>query len=378
MSEKDILRNLVAIDSEFYKEKKIGAYLEKLMRSWGFTTKRDYLTKDRFNVLAEKGSGKKAILFYGHMDTVPLYGTWKSDALKLKESGDKLYGLGACDMKGGLAAMIESVKDVKGRKLKLLFCVDEENISAGAWHVVKNQRKWFSDVNLIVTGEAGVTDKNSGGSGVVTLGRRGRCVIVIEVKGISSHGAEPEKGISALNEAAKIALNITKLELRKHKKLGKESAFIREIRSRSTSLSIPETAYLEIDLHLVPPSTSSAMLRRVERFIAKLSKDGVLTKGTKTNIYIAKRDTPYLEPYEVNTKNPSVQKILGMLNRRYGKITISYGLSVADENVFASELGVPVITMGPEGGNEHTANEWVSKSSLKEMVSIYKEFQKKL
>lgn len=374
MAIEDTLRKLVSIDSHFPKEKSIGVFIEKLLKENGFSTERNYVEKDRFNLLAEKGKSGKSILFYGHMDTVPMYGRWKGSAFKLRKNGDKLYGLGTFDMKGGCAAILESTKNVKNKHIKLLFGVDEENISKGAWAVVKTRKRWFKDVGVIIAAEAGVTDKNDGGLGFVTLGRRGRCVITIDVEGISSHGAEPNRGLSALDQAAKIAINVDKIQMKQHNKLGKESLFVREIKSSSTSLAVPDHASLDLDIHLVPPDTSSDAKKRVEAYIGNLVRSKVLNSRTMVKVYIKKRETPYLEPYITDEKGQYARKIMALIKKHAGKsVTLSYGMSVADENVFAHTLHLPTLTIGPKGGNEHSENEWVSHRSLEQEVALFKD-----
>ncbi len=373
MSEEELLRKLVSIDSRFPNEKKLCIFVESFLKKHGFTTKRDYISKDRFNLLAEKGTGNKPTLFYGHLDTVPLYGKWKSDPFKIKQVGDKLYGLGTHDMKAGVAAILESTKDFKGH-VKLLFCVDEENISEGAWSASKKYKSWFKDVKAIIAAEAGVTDQNEGGIDIITLGRRGRCVVTIDVVGRSSHGAEPERGISALDQAAKIAINISRIPLTKHTKLGSESIFVRSIRSDSTSLSVPESASLDLDMHLVPPNTSAKAKVRIEEYISGLVHAGILNQQTKMDVYIQKRKTPYLEPYITEEGDNYLKEVVSLVRKHStNSITFSYGMSVADENVFANMFNVPIITIGPAGGNEHSQNEWVSLSSLSQITNLFRE-----
>ncbi|MDE1860874.1 MAG: M20/M25/M40 family metallo-hydrolase [Candidatus Micrarchaeota archaeon] len=377
MSEIQLLRELVSFDSVFPNEERIGVFIEHLLKGHGFSTKRDYVERNRFNVLAERGRGRSSILFYGHMDTVPKYGTWKGgNPLRLREAGGKLYGLGAHDMKAGVAAALQAAIGSKGEYVKLLFCVDEENISKGSWSAGRKHRAWFDDVRVIVTGEAGVTHKNDGGTGVIMLGRRGRCVIAVEVKGRSAHGAEPERGINALSQAAIIASHTGMIPERRHKKLGKESIFVREIRSSSTSLSIPENAYLEFDMHIVPPDTSADARSRIEAYIKGLVSTRLLNPETRFNVYVAKRETPYLDPYITSETDRHVRKIMSLERKRSGRLHVNYGLSVADENVLANALHVPVVTLGPVGGGEHSSEEWVSKQSLTEIVGLYKEIIK--
>ena len=76
-----------------------------------------------------------------------------------------------------------------------------------------------------------------------------------------------------------------------------------------------------------------------------------------------KRKTPYLPAYEVNRKLPDVRKFLSSYSRLIGHPRISYGLTVADENIL-SAAKVPVITLGPMGGEAHSSGEWVSKKDF--------------
>ncbi len=374
MKTKNILTSLVSIPSVFPNEEKMGIFLEGILQKEGFKTKRHYLSKKRFNLFAEKGSGVSAVLFYGHMDTVPVYGKWKTDPFSLVQRGDSLYGLGACDMKGGIAAIISAIRiNKKNRKIKIFFGVDEENISEGAWSAIKEYKKWFSDVSLIVVGEPGASPVQTGGASVITLGRRGRAVFSVEVFGKSAHGAQPKKGVNAISEAATIILALDRLKLPKHSLLGGGTLFVRKIEASSTSLSLPDVARFEIDRHLVIPETIASARNQIEKFINNLYVKGRLSKTTdkKAVVSIKKRKTPYLEPYVTSIKDAGVIKILNYTKDIYKNSIINYGSSVADENAFAKSLSIPIVTIGPQGGNLHSANEWVSVRSLEEVVALY-------
>ena len=185
MEVEDILKRLVSINSVFGNEKNIGVHLESSLNRLGFRTRRQYFADNRFNVFAERGNGDSSTLFYGHMDTVTAHGDWKSGPFDFRREGDKLHGLGAGDMKGGLAAMLKSLESDNGNRIKVLICGDEENFSEGAWTAVK-ERKWFNDVDFMISCEPGDSKRHNGGAHVVTVGRRGRVVIEAAVYGLSS------------------------------------------------------------------------------------------------------------------------------------------------------------------------------------------------
>lgn len=372
MSEIELLGKMVSIDSIFPNEKKLALFTANYLRRNGFKVQLQKFGENRYNVLAERGKKGKAFLFYGHLDTVPIYGKWITNPFRLTKRGNRLYGRGSSDMKGGIAAMLEAVKRVdKNKRIKILLGSDEENISEGAWAAYKKKKSWFNDVGFILSGEQGYAGKiDSGGVGLITLGRRGRSVIRVDVEGVSVHGSLPSRGVNALTEVAKIGLAMEKLSLRKHECLPQETYFVRRIMGESTSLSIPDKALIDIDIHLVQPSTSKEVRSRIEKLIKGLKSSGVLDRRTKFKVSIKKRATPYLEPYYFSVKNPKIAKAMSIITKNFGRPKISYGTSVADENVFAM-FGVPVITIGPKGRNVHAKNEFVYEDSMHELVRLY-------
>ena len=149
MQIQELLAQLVSINSAFPApttdsqrpgEQELGAFLEAYLKKLGFAVQRQPVADGRFNVLAEKGQGRHALLLAGHMDTVPAAKGWKADPWQPRIEGDRLSGLGACDMKGGLAVILQAVEHVHPRDytLKLAFLVDEEHISQGAYTLIQS------------------------------------------------------------------------------------------------------------------------------------------------------------------------------------------------------------------------------------------------
>ena len=372
MEVEDILKKLVSIDSVFGYEKAIGIYLESSLTQLGFKTRLQYFAEGRFNIFAERGNGNSSMLFYGHMDTVTAHGKWRGGPFDLRKEGDKLYGLGSCDMKGGIAAMLKSFESDSGNKIKVLLCGDEENISEGAWAAVKD-RKWFSDVDFMISCEPGDSKHHNGGAHVVTVGRRGRVVIEADIYGLSSHGANPQRGINAIDEAAKIALSTNSFKLRTHRELGEENIFVRKITGNSESaLDLPDTAHIEFDIQLVPPSTTKDAMERVNLLVERLHSKGRLNPNTKVVVRIKKRETPYIEPYIDDLNNPKIKKVLDLIRQNLRAPLLNYGSSVADDNILANSFGKPIVTIGPTSGNLHAPEEWTSLKSLRELAKIYR------
>ncbi len=374
----ELLKSLVSINSVFPNEKEAAEFVEMILIENGFNVGRLEISKDRFNIIGERGVRGKPILFYSHIDTVPPYGQWQCSPFELREDehdNDKLRGLGVVDMKSGVAAILKAVEGETDRKIRVAFGVDEENISEGAHSIAKSG--FLKDVEVGICTEIATSKNQLLGPQAITLGRRGRCVIELEIPGRSAHGAQAEKGINAINEAARLVGELEKLNgnLGTHELLPPPTQFIRKINAENTSLSLPEYAVIELDRHMVTPETPETVLEDVQRFIDSLYSEGKFSEidGKKITIKLKERKTPYLAPYITPQDNAYVQKLASVVREKLGEPVYNYGASVADENIFAS-YGIPMISIGPKGGEEHTRNEWLSKSSYLQLIDILKTF----
>ena len=125
MKEYEILRNLVKFNTIKDKENnEIINYLESVLKKYNFKT--EYKNKC---LIMSIGKNHK-LGFLGHTDTVEYIDGWNTNPFELTKINNKLYGLGVCDMKGGIAAMIDAISQIDFSKLKygmkLYFTYDEE------------------------------------------------------------------------------------------------------------------------------------------------------------------------------------------------------------------------------------------------------------
>jgi succinyl-diaminopimelate desuccinylase len=385
MEMQELLAQLVSINSAYPGpvpdpnrpgEQQLGLFIEQLLKGMGFAVQRQPITGERFNVLAEKGQGTRALLLAGHMDTVPAASGWETDPWTPRVEGDRLYGLGSCDMKGGLCAVLQAVERFQPQNytLKLAFLADEENISQGA-HVLV-QSGWMQDVAAVLIPEIGTSGGDQQiGPRRMTLGRQGRVDLDIQIRGRSAHAGNAEAGVSALLRGAVIALALARLPLAEHPQLGRSRATIRRFVSEAKGLSIPDVAELRIDRHLVPPETIESARQDVVDLIERLYQEGALTydPALPITVSVPERPTPYLMPYVVPTTAPFVQLVGQVIQEQLGSVSQHYAFSVADENYYGATLGLPAVVLGPAGGRHHAPGEWVSLSSLQQLVSIYRD-----
>lgn len=366
MDIKQRLKELVSIPSTYPHEEKMGEYVYSLLKRAGFTVQKQFIDDTRFNVLAEKGTGDKSVLFYSHLDTVGTVAGWKTDPHTLTIVGDKAYGLGVWDMKAGMLANILAAQDAvtKNVKIKVVFCVDEEYISRGGHALMKNT--FMYDVVCVVSTEPAF---QHGVQGIVT-GRIGRSVYDVTLTGPSHHFAfyDPKKDI---NHALSDFIQATQ---KLYKKTGdkKQFVFVRSIESKTVGMSLPEKISLQLDSSVLPPHTHASVLSFLETEARKIEKKykSFFSFAVKKH----ERETPFLEPYIIASNNRYLQLMKKSVMTTTKKRAVPYfRSSVADENIFGAQ-GITTLGIGPIGGNAHGANEWVSLRSIDKLVAILSHF----
>ena len=198
----DLLRQMVAIPSESGNEAAFAAFLERFLREeLKLESYLQHIEGSSYNVIGRWSDGKphaRKLVLGGHIDTVSPTSCWRSDPYRLLEQNGSLWGLGAADMKGGLASQLMVLKRLKDEGAKLdadvefVGLADEERYSIGAhayvdWfraHHIPNQKTFF------IMGEPHYED--------IVIGAAGKVLLLLQVHGEEGHAATPEKGINAI------------------------------------------------------------------------------------------------------------------------------------------------------------------------------------
>lgn len=360
MFDDSILSSLVKINSVPPKEKNIGEVLYKALSKIGFKVNFQDIGNGRKNIFAQKGKGEKAILFYGHMDTVPVGDEkqWKYPPFDLTEVNGKYYGLGTSDMKGGIATFLEVTKNTDAY-VKIFLAVDEENISEGAWAAIQEKKDFFADIELIISAESCFNLSQN----EVTVGRTGRCVYEVNFKGKKEHIIKYKEAEDAIEKMGRFIAKLydDREEIFKSKDTVVQ---IRKVEGESVGMSVCDKALVEVEVLLGAGDTSESILN-------------VLQKLTDAEIREKLRKTPYLQAYHFDSF-PHQNELSKIIKKYTGKeMVLTTRKSVGDDNVLAS-LGIPVITLGPKGGNEHKVNEFVEIKSLEILQKIYEDFCNRL
>lgn len=313
---------------------------------------------DRPNVIAaiENGAGP-TLLLNGHVDTVLAAEGWSSDPWRARRDGDRLYGLGAFDMKCGVAANMLAARalaqhtDLWRGTLLFTSVVDEEAYSIGARALVDARTK----ADYCVVTEPSWHSP--------WLGAVGKVLVRGEVYGKAAHGSWPSAGINAGVEAAKLVARLDDMRLGAHPRMTATHCML-GLHSGSAQyvITVPERATFTINRHIVPGETGETVLAEMRALADSLDSPARFEFAI---------DPPYYPPWEIAQEHPFVQRFSAAYQAETGKLpAFGYGEGVADSNYFAADLGIPTVVCGPHGGGAHQANEWVDVPSIAATVRL--------
>lgn len=200
------LHDLVAIDSVNGKEKEVAEYIQKFLNQYEISSEIIDLGDGRADLIANYGSGKPVIGISGHMDVVAAGDVkdWDFDPFKLTEHEGKLYGRGAVDMKGGVAAFVFALIQIKEENLlekgsiRLMLTAAEESVQTGSAHF--HQNNYMDDVDALIIGEPT--------GNVINTANKGSMNFTIHSKGRAAHSSIPRVGRNAITPLLKFVLRI--------------------------------------------------------------------------------------------------------------------------------------------------------------------------
>ncbi len=260
-----IAADLIRIPSFSGRESAAARYLEKELAA----RNADEIQIDNLgNVIARIGSRGPVIAVDGHIDTVDIgrQSRWNKDPFSGDFQSGRVFGRGAADQKGGLAAMLTAMRILKDIgddlpfTLFFVFSVQEEECEGICWQYIIKEDRIVPDIVILTE----PTD------GRINIGHRGRMEMEIVVEGISCHGSTPDLGENAIYKLNPIIAAIQKLNdsLPADPFLGKGSLTATRIRSVAPSLNaVPDLAALYIDRRLTGGETPDDARRQIESIL---------------------------------------------------------------------------------------------------------------
>ena len=328
-----LARKLIDIESITGNEAAVGHAVYDLLAQrtakYGGTVERIEVEPNRFNVLAIFGT-TPTVTLTTHLDTVPPF-------FASREDGEFIWGRGACDVKGIIAAMItaaDRLLEEGVREFGLMFVVGEERNSAGAYFAGKHPR----GSKFLINGEP--TENK------LALGSKGAHRFEIVAQGRMAHSAYPELGDSAINKLLDALERIRRIELESDELLGPSTINIGIIEGGRAPNVIADAAKAELLIRLVDQGDST-----YERVLAAAGS-------------------------EVEAKE--VLRIPAMHFGRLPGFATMVAAYTTDIPAFGGAWGQPYL-LGPGTIHvAHTSEERVPKGQLVEAVEIYRSMVRQL
>jgi acetylornithine deacetylase len=366
-----LLRDLVRLPSvnpmgralqgpDFY-EHRVTAYLEDFFRRLGVPCERQSVAPQRDNILAhfESPGARRTLLFEAHQDTVPTDHMTVDPFAAHVEDG-RLYGRGACDIKGGMAAMLAAfarvVRESSAGACNLIMAcsVDEEHTFLGVQEMVN--RGLRADMAVV----AEPTSLR------VVKAHKGVCRWQVTTAGRSCHSSTPELGVNAIYRMARLLVGVERYaaDLRVSRSdplLGPPTLSVGRIEGGSSVNTVPDRCRIEIDRRMIPGDDAEEARRHFAEALRAGLADVPFECGP---IWI---NCPALGPELSGELVTRLGHCIDAVTGSHEVITVPYG---TDASTLAL-AGIPSVVFGPgDIAKAHTCDEWVPLDEVERAADI--------
>jgi acetylornithine deacetylase/succinyl-diaminopimelate desuccinylase family protein len=369
-----LLKDLVAIPSinpmgrdlqgpEIF-EHRVTAYLEDYFRRLGVPCERQAIAPLRDNIVAQcETQSQRTILFEVHQDTVPT-DNMMIDPFGAKIENGRLFGRGACDIKGGMAAMLAAFARLvrekpRGAARLILACtVDEEHTFLGVQRLVKDDLK---ATMAVVAEPTNLCIVNT---------HKGAVRWHLQTPGRACHSSSPEKGINAIYRMGRLLSVIEQFAERLRSSqpdpyLGPPTLSVGRIEGGTSVNTVPDRCRIEVDRRLIPGENPKTALNE---FVAFLKNKGEIDFPFECS-------DPWLSMLPLDWKGLEgsaelIQRLGEAINDVLGShqvIGVPYGTDAAT----IAAAGIPSVVFGPgDIAQAHTRDEWVALDQVEQASEI--------
>lgn len=335
--------------------------LEKIFNREGIPCKIQHLGDNRANFIASFGEGEKVLEFSGHLDVVPCIGDWHYTAVGVTEENDRIYGRGACDMKGGIAAMCSAAislyhdKIPLNGRIRLTFVADEEDANLGM-HAFLSAHE---PATYTILGEP--TDLH------VAIAHRGVARYYIDLLGQARHAALRSAEKTAVEKAAHAIMAVADLNaqlgLIKHDILPPPSIVVTMMQGYEKDNVIPGKVRLLVDFRILPGMNEPHARKLIEH---------ALDAHNLKDYEIEKRF--FMPGGEVDKAHPFVSACIEKANKLLARDEKPVPFGASCEQCFLVEAGSTTVIIGPGSLKQaHTVNEYVEKTQLLYAAELYRQ-----
>lgn len=351
----ELLQQLVEIDSVNPSlvagaagEDQIASHVSQWATRAGLDVERLEATPGRPSVLVRggrRGEGR-TLLLCGHLDTVGVGGMTAPHTPRI--DGDRLYGRGAYDMKGGLAAALVACRDASragiAGEVVVAAVADEEHASIGVQEALRH-----------VHADAAIVTEPT--ELVVATAHKGFVWIEVDVVGRAAHGSRPHLGIDAILKTGPVlvALDALNDELRAsaHRSLGPGTLHASLISGGLEESTIPDRCTVVIERRTLPGES----VDDVERDVAELLDR---CRVADPELDVRSRTLLARDPFETVAGEGIVETVAEAASEHLGAPAEIGGVSYWADSAFISAAGIQTVLFGPDGDGAHAEVEWVS------------------
>jgi len=349
--------------------------IEELKRSPGFSpVEMNYKGRPNVVGILKGEKGGRSLLFNGHTDVIPPgpLEFWRHHPWKGEIEDGKIYGRGACDMKGGIAAMIKAVECVKNLGLSLkgdliVECVvDEENGGNGT--LASILRGYRADAGIFCEGW---------GKNKIVIGHRGATAYRITLTGQTAPVGRRGEVVNIIAKMAKICEALKSLETCRlaslshplyERYLNYVPILIGKIQGGFWRCAVPLKCTIEGTIGLLPGEDLRKVQGSVRKYIQKVSEGDPWLKNNPPKVEFPSH---YIEPCDIPCNHPLVQTLQRISKEATGEepeiLAVNCG---ADQRLRILYGQTPSVQFGPGGGNSHGPDEYVLISEVLTCVTV--------
>jgi len=363
-----LLHDLIAIPSFGGNEGPILRYLGDRFGRQGIPYRVTELDGKPLNLVAEIGQGPRAVILNSHVDTVPPGdpALWATDPLTPVVKDGRIYGRGAEDAKGCLAAMIVAFEALAARRAELpirviLMAVGAEE-RGGLGSKLEVARGLRADAAIV--GESTRLEPMLAHKGVLRL--------EVEVKGKAAHASDPDAGANAVVAMAPVISALDRLAAEVHRReeryTGHASLVISTITGGVALNVIPASCVISIDRRVLPTETETQATDEIVRTVTAALPAG---SGTRVEVRKVRFVAPSITPPDAAI----VRAAEGAASRLLGRpVQVGGFTATCDMTYLVNDGQIPTVILGPDSIEiAHQANESVSLEQAAQAVALYLE-----
>ena len=361
-----LLEELIAMPSPVGHEEGMAELLGNILQRDGFNIEYQTVEGSRKNVVATYRfpTPGPCLMFNGHLDTVAPRDDWEGNPHIPVCHNGRMIGLGAVDMKGGIAASIGALRALvySGAPLcgTIMFSgvVDEEGYSKGAHTLLDHG---LDEVDAIIIGEpCDGTEINP-----VPVLVAGKVLYRLAMQGIQAHGFMPQDGVNAIEEMAVALSSLESLHQVEYPGLGTGPISTLKIEGgyKEYAVVVPDHCEAIISRLIVPGETSESCKRDMENLMISLKLHAEFDVDMVP---------PYYAPLDTDTSADIFLVFAEAYEQEHAKAPVlGPSVIITDASVFCGLGGIPTLVFGPTGGGIHQANEYVDLGALAACAKTY-------